>query len=131
MIFTDAALGDFLNGATNWVSDTFRLYLVDNTAFTPGANPFLSDLPGGAIIGYGTIPSKTVSGRTASAGLVPVTGLGSGRTVAGMWVVRWTGTAASSRLVAFTDRNDDTTAISYVTAGVDLSIQFNPNVLTI
>lgn len=131
MIFTDAGLGDFLRADVNWVSDNWRLYLVDSTAFTPTTNPFVSELSGGAIIGYGDIPSRAVYGRTATCGVVSIITPPSGRTVAGMWVVHWTGTSSTSRLTAFTDRNSDLTPMSFVTDGSNVAVQFTPYVLAI
>lgn len=130
MVFTDAALGEFLAGAIDWTSDSFKLVLTDNAA-TPDSSPYLSDLDTAHTVASGPITGATVAGRTALCGTVAVTGVPSGKTVVGMWIVRDTGSPSTSRLVGFTDTNSDTTPISYVTDGSDLSIEFTPYALSI
>lgn len=129
MLVTDAALAEFLAGSINWTSDTFRLYLVDSTPFTPGSNPHVSDLPGS--IAHGTVPSKGIVANQATCGVTTCTSVPSSVTVAGIWLARWTGTSSTSRLIGFTDSNADSTPIAYTTTGANVSVEFSPYIFSI
>jgi len=95
----------FLDGSINWSTDNIKAVLVDTGAYTVslGSNQNLSDIAGGARIATSAnLSSKTVTGGVADAADVTFTAV-SGATVEAVVLYKDTGTASTSRLIAYID----------------------------
>lgn len=115
------------NALSWWLTDDIRIVLVDAAFYTPApSDKFLSDIPVPARV---AMSSADLTGKTVSAAGVAdaddytFPGL-SGATVEYVWLVRYTGVDATSRLAVSWD-----TAIGLpiTPSGVDLVAQWNPS----
>jgi hypothetical protein len=95
----------FLDGSINWASDNIKAVLVDAGAYTAslGSNQNLSDISSGARIATsGNLTSKTVTGGVADAADVTFSAV-SGVTAEAVVLYKDTGSASTSRLIAYID----------------------------
>ena len=101
----DKAREGFLDGSIDWDSHTIKAVLVDTGTYTVnlGTHANLSDIPSGARIATsGALTGKTVTGGVADADDVTFTTV-SGASVEAIVIYKDTGSAASSRLIAYID----------------------------
>ncbi|MEU2203590.1 hypothetical protein AB0P19_06900 [Microbacterium oleivorans] len=95
----------FLDGSINYASGNIKVVLVDTGLYTPdlATHANLSDIPTGARISTSAnLASKTVTGGVADAADITFTAV-SGATVEAIVLYKDTGTASTSRLIAFID----------------------------
>lgn len=96
----------FLDGDIDWSADTIKAILIDTASYTVNINTdeFLSDIPGGAIIGAAqTLGSKTSTLGVADAADISFTSLSSAPTIEALVIYKDTGSGATSRLIAYID----------------------------
>lgn len=104
LIYTKAKEG-FLDGSINFMTDNIKALLVDTSAYTvdAAAHGYLSDVPSGARIAMSSnLDSKTVTGGVADAADVTLPSV-SGSSVEAIVILKDTGSAATSRLIAYID----------------------------
>lgn len=95
----------FLDGSIDWDTDTIKACLVDTGAYTVSIDVHdnLDDIAGGAIIATsGALSGKTVTLGVADADDVTFSTV-SGATVEAIVIYKDTGSAATSRLIAYID----------------------------
>ena len=97
----------FLEGQLNWLTDTYKVLLVNTSAYTPnfGVHEFLSDIPSSARVGTTSgvaLTSKTTTGGAADAADITFSSV-SGSTVQTLVIYRDTGTEGTSPLIAYID----------------------------
>jgi hypothetical protein len=95
----------FLDGSIDWDTDNIKAVLVDTGAYTVNlsTHQFLSDIAAGARISTsGNLASKTVTAGVADAADVVFTSV-TGATVEAIVIYKDTGTAGTSRLIAYID----------------------------
>lgn len=95
----------FLDGSIDWDTDNIKVVLVDTGTYTPNltTDSFLSDIAGGARIATSAnLGSKSVTAGVADAGDVTFTAV-SGASVEAIVIYKDTGSAATSRLIAYID----------------------------
>lgn len=120
----DKAREGFLTGLISWTTDNIKAVLVDTGAYTPSlsTNEFLSDIPSGARIATsGNLTSKTATLGVADAADVTLSAV-SGATVEALVIYKDTGTASTSRLIAYIDT---ATGLPLTPNGGDVSIAFD------
>lgn len=93
----------FLTGQIDWSSNTIRAVLVDTTQYTVNLNTdrWLSDIPSAARVSTsGPLTSKTTTAGIAGAANATFTAV-SGNECAAIAIYKDTGTASTSRLIAY------------------------------
>lgn len=101
----DKARQRFLEAQLDWLSDTIKVVLVDNGAYTPqtAVHEFYSDISGSAIIaGPVTLTAKATTGGAADAADVTFTSV-SGASIESIVIYKDTGVAGTSPLIAYID----------------------------
>jgi hypothetical protein len=114
----------FLTAQINWVSDNIKVVLVDTAAYTVNlaADEFLSDIPSAARISTSSnLASKTATLGVADAADVTFSAV-SGPSVEAVVLYKDTGTASSSRLIAYIDT---TTGLPITPNGGDISLAWS------
>lgn len=103
--FYDYGLNEYVKGNIRPLTDTIRVYLVKTASYTVnlGSHQFLSSVAAGARIGSYTLVNKTISGaaldNTVDASVSnPLNATGDA-----VIFVKWTGSDATSILLAYTD----------------------------
>lgn len=114
----------FLDGSIDWDTDDIRTALY-RSGYTPnlGSHQFLSDVGAAnlaATMGSG-MASKTVTAGVADAADVSYSAV-TGATVAGLVIYKWSGSDATSRLIA---NIDTATGIPFVPSGGSVSIAWD------
>lgn len=120
----DKARQAFLTGAINWTSDNIKAVLVDTGTYSPSlsSNEFLSDITAGARIATsGNLTSKTATLGVADAADVTFSAV-SGATAEAIVIYKDTGSAASSRLIAYIDT---ATGLPVTPNGGDISVAWD------
>ncbi|KLD65426.1 hypothetical protein [Dyella japonica] len=97
----------FLEGQLNWLTDTYKVLLVDTGAYTANftTHEFLSDIPTSARIGTSSgvaLTSKTSTGGAADAADITFSAV-SGASIEALVIFKDTGTEGTSPLVAYID----------------------------
>jgi len=96
----------FLNGSLSWVNDPVKVLLVGTLHYSPAVNAdqFLTDIPDSMQVAV----SGTLSGKTATFGVLDANDITveavPSQEVDALVLFKDTGTAATSRLIAFIDR---------------------------
>lgn len=101
----DYARQRFLEAQINWMTDTVKVILVDNGAYTPqtSVHQYLSDIPTSArIAGPVTLTSKATTGGAADAADVTFTSV-TGASIESIIIFADTGVEATSPLIAYID----------------------------
>ncbi|WP_336141846.1 hypothetical protein [Acinetobacter sp. 102] len=101
----DFARQRFLEAQINWMTDTIKVILVDNGAYTPqtGVHQYLSDIPTSArIAGPVTLTSKATTGGASDAADVTFTSV-TGASIESIIIYADTGVEATSPLIAYID----------------------------
>lgn len=103
--FYNYGLDQYVQGNIRPLTDTIRVYLVKVASYTVnlGSHQFLSSVAGGARIGFQALTNKTVSGavfdNTVDASISnPLNASGDA-----VIFVKWTGSDATSILIAYDD----------------------------
>jgi hypothetical protein len=93
----------FLSGSISWSTDDIRVVLVDTDTYTVAidTHEFHSDLSG-IVATSGNLTSKTVTLGVADAANVTF-GTVTGASVEAVVIYKWTGSSASSPLIAYID----------------------------
>ncbi|WP_100504110.1 hypothetical protein [Mycobacteroides abscessus] len=120
----DKARQAFLTGAINWTSDNIKAVLVDTGTYSPSlsSNEFLSDITAGARIATsGNLTGKSATLGVADAADVTFSAV-SGATAEAIVIYKDTGSAASSRLIAYIDT---ATGLPVTPNGGDISVAFD------
>lgn len=121
----DKGYEGFLDGSIDWDTDNIKAVLVDTGAYTVdlGADKFLSDIPGGAVIATsGNLASKTVAAGVADAADLTFTAV-TGTSVEAVVIYKDTGVAGTSRLIAYVDTA--TLGLPVVPNGGDVTITWS------
>ncbi|MGO4700288.1 hypothetical protein [Dyella sp. 2RAB6] len=97
----------FLEAQTNWLTDSFKVLLVDTGAYTPNfsTHEFLSDIPTSARVGTTSgvaLTSKTTTGGAADAADITFSSV-TGASIEALVIYKDTGTEGTSPLVAYID----------------------------
>ena len=97
----------FLEANLNWLTDNFKVILVDTGAYTPNfsTHEFLSDVPTSSRIGTTSgvaLTSKTTTGGAADAADITFSSV-TGASVEALVIYKDTGTEGTSPLLAFID----------------------------
>jgi len=95
----------FLEAQINWMTDTIKVILVDNAAYTPqtAVHQYLSDIPTSArIAGPVTLTGKATTGGAADASDCTFTSV-SGPSIEAIIIYVDTGTESTSPLIAYID----------------------------
>ena len=101
----DYARQRFLEAQINWMTDTVKVILVDNGAYTPqtSVHQYLSDIPTSArIAGPVTLTSKATTGGAADAADVTFPSV-TGASIEAIIIYADTGVEATSPLIAYID----------------------------
>ena len=101
----DFARQRFLEEQINWMTDTIKVILVDNGAYTPqtSVHQYLSDIPTSArIAGPVTLTSKATTGGAADAADCTFTSV-TGASIESIIIYADTGVEATSPLIAYID----------------------------
>lgn len=101
----DKARQRFLEGQINWLTDTIKVYLIDNPTYSPqlATHEFLSDVALSArVAGPVTLANKSTAGGAADANDVTFTSV-SGSQLEYILIYKDTGTEATSPLIALID----------------------------
>lgn len=101
----DYARQRFLEAQINWMTDTIKVILVDNGAYTPqtSVHQYLSDIPTSArIAGPVTLTSKATTGGAADASDVTFPSV-TGASIEAIIIFADTGVEATSPLIAYID----------------------------
>jgi hypothetical protein len=101
----DFARQRFLEAQINWMTDTIKVILVDNGAYTPqtSVHQYLSDIPTSArIAGPVTLTSKATTGGAADAADCTFTSV-TGASIESIIIYADTGVEATSPLIAYID----------------------------
>ncbi|MEU8317092.1 hypothetical protein AB0C33_01875 [Nonomuraea sp. NPDC048881] len=97
----------FLTGALSWTSDNIKLYLVRGYTANLATHEFLSDITGGGggtiVATSGNLTSKTATSGVADAADVTYSAVAAGAACQHLILVKDTGTAATSPLIAAID----------------------------
>lgn len=116
----------FLDADIDWSADTIKAVLLDSTYTYSSAHDFLDDVGGGARLATsGALGSKTSTAGVANSAAVVFTSVPGGDTVTQVWIYKDSGVEATSPLIAFYDTKADTSPISVVTDGTNITL--NPN----
>lgn len=110
----------FCNGAINWPSDTIKAVLIDVAAYTVAidTHQYLSDIPGGAIIGSAVaLASKTNVLGVLDAEDFSFTGLSAAPSIEALVYYKDTGTAATSPLLIYDDGAQTVTIAAAASSG--------------
>jgi hypothetical protein len=97
----------FLEAQFNWLTDTFKVILVDTGSYSPNftTHRFLSDIPTSARIGTSSgvaLTSKTTTGGAADAADITFSAV-TGASIEALVIFKDTGTEGTSPLIAFID----------------------------
>lgn len=102
----------FASGDADWDSDTFRVFLLDDTYTYDAAHEFASslsgilgtpmDMTGNVVLADGVCDSDSLS----------YMGVDIGETITRIVIAKWTGSSATSPLIYYADTNNDTTPMS-------------------
>lgn len=101
----DFARQRFLEAQINWMTDTIKVILVDNAAYTPQTtiHQYLSDIPTSArIAGPVTLTGKATTGGAADATDVTFTSV-TGASIESIIIYSDSGSEATSPLIAYID----------------------------
>lgn len=105
-----------MRGYFDFSSDTFRAVLVNESAYTPDSvnDEFLSDIPsGGRIVTTPDLVSGTLTNGVYDADDVTLSSV-TGASISSLVIYKWTGSAATSRLVV---RYDDFSGFPFSPTG--------------
>lgn len=118
MIVYPLAVSAFLDGDLDVLSDSLRLRLmVAGYNYLP-TDQYLSIVPGGTLLGSGTLLSgKSIIDGALYADDVVIAPISAGSTVVRALLYQDTGVAATSRLIALIDRKADRVPLSILTNG--------------
>lgn len=121
----DSARSAFVAGNLDWDDDSFKVYLL-TSGYTGdrSADVYVSDLPGGAILGTPTaLTACTVlAGGILDAADVSYPDVAMGEIVERIVIAQDTGDTATSLLVVYVDTFEDTTPIYRVGDGANIPI---------
>lgn len=93
----------FLDGSIDWDTDDIRAVLVDTGTYTVDlATHNMHDDLSGIVATSSNFSGKTVTGGVADASDVTFSAV-SGSTVEAIVIYKWTGSSATSRLIAYID----------------------------
>lgn len=103
----DIARQRFLEGQINWLTDTFKVLLIDTATYTPNftTNVYLSDIPTSSRIGSEAgvpLTNLSTTGGAANANDVTFTAV-SGPSIEAIVIYKDTGVAGTSPLIAYMD----------------------------
>ncbi|MEI4745870.1 hypothetical protein [Rhodococcus erythropolis] len=115
-----------LDGSILYTTNNIKAVLVDTGAYTVNlaTHANLSDIPSGARIATSAnLSGKTATGGVADADDVTLTAV-SGASVEAIVLYKDTGTASSSRLIAYIDTSGGS-PISVIPNGGDITLQFS------
>jgi hypothetical protein len=114
-----------LGADVDLLADTIKVILVDADYTYSAAHDFLNDVAAGARIGSAvTLTNKAVTLGVFTADDPTFTAVAAGDTVTGIIVYQHTGNEATSRLIAYTNRKADTTAISVATSNGNITLSW-------
>lgn len=113
-------LAALMSASINIPSDTIKAVLLTSAYTYSATHQFLSDLTG-SVATSGALTSKTVVSGVF-VGTIPTFTALTGSTVARVVFYKDTGTSTTSPLISYPDTKSDTTAISYVPNGSDLTV---------
>lgn len=118
-----SAKDGFLTGDISWTTNTIKAVLVDTGQYTySDSHANLSDIPAGARVATsGALTSKTVVSNVADAADVTLPAV-TGPTVEAVVVFKDTGTASTSRLIAFLDAG---TGLPVTPNGGDITVAWD------
>lgn len=110
-------------GLVDLATDDIRVVLVKSSYTYNAAHDFLDDLGANTLGTAQQITGRTMSGRNLSTSLpsVTFTAVTTGQTVNAVVYYIHTGTAGTSRLIAYVDTQADTTPFSITTNGGDVT----------
>jgi hypothetical protein len=114
----------FLDGSIDWDTDNIKAVLVDHGTDTPvpATDTFLSDITAGARIATSAnLGSKTVTAGVADAADITFSAV-SGASVESIVIYKDTGSAATSRLIAYID---SATGLPVTPNGGDITVQWD------
>lgn len=119
----DTAREAFLDGSISWTSMTIRAALINTSKYTPSSqHKWLSDVASEAIVATsGPFDNKTVTNGVADADDVTFTAV-TGSTCSAILVYRDTGTASTSRLIAWIST---ASGLPIVPSGRDIKIAWD------
>lgn len=113
-----------LDGSISWPTDNIKAVLVDTGLYTANlaTHQNLSDIPSGARVATsGNLASKTSTGGVADAADVTFVAV-TGATVEAIAIYKDTGTASTSRLLAYIDTG---TGLPVTPNGGDITVQWS------
>lgn len=120
----DRGRQSFLEGGIAWLTDNIKAILIDTGTYTPNftTDQFRSDIPGGAQVSTSpNFTSKTSTAGVADADDITFTAVPA-TSVEAVVLFQDTGTAATSRLIAYLD---SVTGLPATTNGGDVIIQWS------
>ncbi len=121
---------EFLSGAANWLTDTFRVVALSSAYVQSDADHFYSALPGGDIIATsGTTASPSATNGNAASSPIVFSSVAGGHTIAGLYLYRDTGVTSTSQLLVWWDQDASNFPLAIVTNGANISLTFPSNTL--
>jgi hypothetical protein len=109
-----------------WLDEDIRIVLIDSALYTPApSDEFLADIPVGARVAMSSsdLTGKTLVNGVADADDYIFAGL-SGASIEYVWLVRYDGSDATSRLAVFWDT---VTGLPLTPTGIDVVATWNPS----
>lgn len=122
--FYPLGLEGFAGGDLAWDTDTIKVAGCSSTYVYSASHQFLSSVTG-ILSTTAALSSKTYALGVLDAADTVFTAVTSGSTLTQLIVYQDTGSAATSRLLLHYDTKSDTTAISVVTNGGDITITWS------
>jgi hypothetical protein len=116
-----------LEGSIAALTDTLKLAMVTSAYVESDAHQWFSDLAGvvGTPVALASKTTGVPTGGVLNAASVTFPSVASGSTVVGLVIYKDTGVAGTSPLIAWYDTKGDSTAISIVTNGGDITINWS------
>lgn len=94
----------FLDGSINWISDTIKVVLIDNSLYTVNlaTHDYFNDVSAAVVGTPQTLVSKTVTNGVADGADITFSNV-NGATIEALIIYKDTGVASTSRLIAYID----------------------------
>lgn len=113
----------FANGAINWTSDTFRVYLIDTDDYTPNfsTDEYLGDIASAAKVAYTTLENTTNTLGVCDADDCVFSSV-TGDECEALVIAKWTGNQATSPLILYLD---SVTGLPITPTGTDIAVTWD------
>lgn len=118
----------FLEGSIAWLTDDIRAVLLSATYVYSDAHDFHADLSG-IVATSGNLTGKTSTDGIADAADVTFSAVAAGPAATQVVVYKWTGSSATSRLIAYWDSDSSAVMLSVTPDGSDIQLRWSNGAL--